>query len=126
MIWRQAGNANAYRRQELLAIYESDRRGERRADAFENRLDCFALTDVFKQDDELVPPVTRYVIALSDAIFKAPSHFTKDVITDVMAMAVVDGLEIVEVDKKHGGIAVVGRFHFEPNCESRQQESAVR
>ena len=55
----------------------------------------------FAHQDELVAAQARHQIALAGAGLQAQRHFGQYLVTEGMAMLVVDRLEAIEVDQQH-------------------------
>ncbi|MNV67223.1 hypothetical protein D3C71_1600130 [compost metagenome] len=56
--------------------------------------------EVVKQDDEFVAAEAEQLVSGAQGFFQAHSHFHQHAITDVVAEAIVDQLEAVQIDEQ--------------------------
>ncbi len=68
----------------------------------------FVFTPDFRQDqDEFVPTLAGYRVAFANAVGKAGGHLNQQRITNIVAEAVVDILEMVQIDEQYCQPAVM-------------------
>jgi hypothetical protein len=91
------GAADARADREVL-IADGERLSERALQASGDRRDRRLVGDVLDEHDELVAAEARDRVGVANDVVQAPGDRAQQVVADVVAEAVVDRLERVEVD----------------------------
>ena len=85
-----------------VVVVELEWAAERVEDALGGLDRDLRIVDVLEQDRELVAAEARGGVGGADARRHALGHLEQDPVAGRVAEAVVDGLEVVEVDEQHG------------------------
>src|SRR5206468_2410913 len=108
------GHSEARRRQrdsdrgrdEDLAPLEVQRLGELHFDAHGDRLRGLGVGHVLEEEAELVTAEPRHGVAGTQRAAEAVAHLHQQLVADRVTKRVVDHLEAVEVEEKHGQVLV--------------------
>ena len=84
-----------------------------------------ALRDVRHQDHEFVAAQARHRVALAHDAGQAPPGFDDDVVARLVAEAVVDGLEAVEIDEQYRHLVLRAVRQRQRLVEAVHQQAAV-
>ena len=85
-----------------VVVVELERTAERVEDPLGGLHRRLRVVDVLEQDRELVAAEPGGGVGRADACRDALSHLEQDPVADGVTEAVVDGLEVVEIDEQHG------------------------
>src|SRR5690242_15146338 len=94
------GDAQTHRR-ECLVLADANRGLERRLQSLGNASRVTRLTYVLEQERKFVATEAREHIERPKATREAPRHFEQQLVSGDVAKAVVDRLEIVEIEEQH-------------------------
>ena len=113
-------------RDEMLASREHERTRERSRDPLRG-VDRVALGgDVLEQDSELIAPESRHRVAPAQRMLEARRRGRQQLVSDVMAEAVVDQLEVVEVEEQDRGQRPLAAQARERVLEAVDEQHPVR
>ena len=78
-----------------------DRLHQRRQQLADGGRHRIAVTGLVENDQELVAALPAHAVAAADCLFQAPRHLLQYSIAGDMTEGVVDGLEVVQIEKQH-------------------------
>ena len=117
-------DANA-RGDECVVVLEAQRRLEALDDALGDRDGLLLVLYVLAEDDELVPAVTSRGVGAAQRVVETAANLHQDLVTGLVTEAVVDQLELVEVDKEDREGRVVSPRPRKGVGEAVHEEHAV-
>ena len=79
----------------------------------------------FQHDHEFIAPQPRHGIAVAQTVIQAQCHFLQQAVAHVVAQGVVEGLEVVQIDKQQGAGLLVARAIVQRHLQPVQQQAAV-
>ena len=86
------------------AVADDDRRGrDRRAQPLDERLELALVADLVEQHAELLPAPARRHVARARRVVEPARDLAQHEVADLVAVAVVDALEVVDVDERDRG-----------------------
>ena len=101
------GDADAAAHHDLFAP-DRERRGQALDDPPGDTLRVGLAGQALDQESELVAPHPGSQIGRAQALLQAGGHRRQHAVADLMTDAVVDGLEVVQIDEEHGEHGAVG------------------
>src|SRR5690606_34294737 len=81
--------------------------------------------DIPCQHEKFVPAQSGECIGLSDHFFEPPGDFLQDLVADSVAIGIVDGLELVEIEEKAGTKLVITYRIMQRLLDAVEQKLAV-
>ena len=104
----------------------SDRLGDRAAEPARQRFRRVLVDQVLAEHDKLVTAVARDRVAFAHLAQQALGDADQQLVTDDVAILVVDALEVVEVDEDHADRGSLPHASGERHREAIAQQRAVR
>ncbi len=117
-------DAEAAAQRELL-VAGDDRQRERVEDALGGVGGLLAVGDVLEQHRELVAAEARGGVGPADALVEAPRDLLQHLVARGVAEAVVDRLEVVEVEEDHREAALLAPAAGERVADALREQGAV-
>ena len=109
----------------VLAVVEREGLGQRALQALGDDHRVAAVVDVLAEDHELVAPEACHRVDRTEGRVEPRSDRLEQSVAGVVAEAVVDQLEVVDVEEHHGGVRMAGIAPGEHVPEAVEEKCAV-